>query len=351
MSDKTRFEQEIRVQQQMRNENIVQLLDLYQDSLNFYIIIEFCPNGELFGQIVSKTKLSEDEARIFFRQILCGLAYIHSMDVAHRDLKPENILIDENGRAKISDFGLSKYVGSNGMVSTACGSPVYVSPEVISGKPYDPKKSDMWSAGIIFYAMVTGQLPWTKRNKIQLYNQIKKAEFVIPKDLSEDCIDFIKSMVNLDTKKRLTAKQALEHRFMRKEPQSSLPKLVTNNNNTKPMPIVSLRKLDLFFEKELNKILYRDHPLSVSCYSCLDPIAKQKINFSKVIKWITPSHYHEQCPVKNCDIAPVSTAPFPQLIENFEYKEAITKWKNVVKMARNKNKPNYVKPKIEQNNV
>ena len=259
MIDKTRFEQEIRIQQQMRNENIVQLIDLYQDSLNYYIVMEFCPNGELFGQIVAKKRLKEDEARVFIKQILSGLSYIHAMNVAHRDLKPENILIDENGNAKISDFGLSKNVDKNGMVSTSCGSPGYVSPEVISGKPYDPKKSDMWSAGVILYAMVTGQLPWTKRNKIQLYEQIKKAQFPIPKELSEDCVDLIKSLMNLDINNRLTAKQALQHKFMTKKAVSALPKLVPEGTKLVregPRPVISLRKLDTFFEKEMHEIRY-----------------------------------------------------------------------------------------------
>ena len=344
MKDKTRFEQEIRVQQQMRNENVVQLIDLLQDTINYYIIIEYCSKGELFSYIVSKNKLTENEARVFFRQILNGLSYIHSMNVAHRDLKPENILLDIDGRAKISDFGLSKYIDKYGMVSTSCGSPVYVSPEVISGCLYDPKKSDMWSAGVIFYAMVTGQLPWTKRNKIQLYEQIKHAKFSIPEYLSNDCADFIKSMVNLNTEKRLTANQALQHKFMTKEVSSALPKLV----NESPKPVVSLRKLDIFFEKEMIEVRYQDKPLSFSTYSFLDKTICQKLNFTKVTKWITSSRYCEEHPTKNCDIAPVSTTPIPSLIDKIEYKEDVTKWKDVVKMARNKNKPNYVKPKIEQ---
>lgn len=348
MTDKTRFEQEIRIQQQMRNENIVQLIDLYQDTLNYYIIIEFCPNGELFGRIVSNKKLSEDEARIFFSQILNGLVYIHSVNVAHRDLKPENILIDENGRAKISDFGLSKFIGQDGVVKTSCGSPVYVSPEVISGKPYDPKKSDMWSAGVILYAMVTGQLPWTKRNKIQLYEQIKKAQFPIPKELSEDCVDLIKSLMNLDINNRLTAKQALQHKFMTKKAVSALPKLVPEGTKLVregPRPVISLRKLDTFFEKEMHEIRYKDRPMSTSSDNCMDPEKKEKFTFSKVVKRITLNHKYKEVETKKCNLVPLSTAPFPTLDEKIDFEENVTKWKKVVKMARIKNRPSSIKSK------
>ncbi|OHT13806.1 CAMK family protein kinase [Tritrichomonas foetus] len=170
-SQESHFEQEIRIMQQMRYPNIVQLVDIYKDNLNFYLIIEFCSNGELFTHIIDNRFLSESDAKGFFKQLINALIYIHAADCVHRDLKPENLLLDDFGQLKVSDFGFSRYT-NNSFVSTPCGSPCYASPECLTGSPYDGKKSDMWSCGIILFAMVTGQLPWTKKNYNELFKQI-----------------------------------------------------------------------------------------------------------------------------------------------------------------------------------
>lgn len=242
MTDKTRFEQEIRIMQEMRHPRIVHLYDLLADSNNYYILMEYCPNGELFSYIVERKKLPESEAKVFFKSILDGIAFIHSFDVAHRDLKPENVLLDAEGHAKISDFGLAKYVGPTGITSTSCGSPCYASPEVLSGQKYNAKISDMWSSGVILYAMVTGQLPWTRRNQMQLFHQIRKCHYHVPSYLSPECNNLIRGLICLDPEKRLTVEEALKHPWMLE---------VTDKvAEWKEVPMVSLRALDRFFDKE-----------------------------------------------------------------------------------------------------
>ena len=239
MRDKTRFEQEIRIQQTLRHPHIVQLYDLLQDLNNYYIVMEFCGNGELLSLIVAQKKLNEYQAKIYFEQILDALHFIHSRNIAHRDLKPENILIDEYGQIKISDFGFAKFIHSDGMASTSCGSPCYISPEVISGKQYNPIKSDMWSCGVIFYAMVTGKLPWTQTNKRQLFKQIRSANFSIPMDLSPECREFISSLIHLDVNERLSAEEARNHSYLEGTP------IVCMNRF---LPYVSIKKVDAFFK-------------------------------------------------------------------------------------------------------
>ena len=239
MTDKSRFEQEIRVMQQLHHPRIVQLYGILKDTINYYIITEFCPNGELFQQIVQQKKLPEDHARIFFKQILEGLAFIHSLNICHRDLKPENILLDAQGCAKLSDFGLSKF--ADGLTTTSCGSPCYAAPEIISGLAYDPKKSDMWSTGVILYAMVTGQLPWTKRNQHELFKQIRHCHYKIPPFLSNECQRVITSLLQKDPDKRPTAQQLLDYPWISSVP---LEKPIV------ALPYVSLRMLDQFFERE-----------------------------------------------------------------------------------------------------
>ena len=235
-----RFEVEIRINQQMHHPGVVGLVDILKDAQNYYVIMEFCPNGELFQYIVDHGRLSEEESKPKIRQILETLAYIQSMNVTHRDLKPENILLDQYGQLKISDFGLSRFLDSNGLANTPCGSPCYASPECISGKPYDGKTTDVWSCGVILYAMVTGQLPWTKRNQTQLFEQIRHGEYTIPSYISYQCADFIRGLMTVDCKKRLTIEQAFKHPFLAATPPF-------NYQLSGITCFVSIKRVDEFF--------------------------------------------------------------------------------------------------------
>ena len=237
-----RFEYEIRIQQMLRHPGIVKICDLLSDSCNYYIILEFCTSGELLQYLVDKSQLSENEARPIIYQILDALNYIHKIGICHRDIKLENILLDKTGRVKLSDFGLSKLVGrSNGIVTTPCGSPCYASPECISGNPYNGKISDMWSVGVILFACVAGQLPWTKRNQSELFHQIKTASYIIPSYLSNDCKDLIKRLMALDVNERITAGEALQHPWFKSMPEIVFPDTVDRTMD------ISLKHIDKFF--------------------------------------------------------------------------------------------------------
>lgn len=244
MVDKSRFEQEIRIHQRIHHPNIVQLIDVFKDSLNYYIILELCTQGELFSSILCHRKLREDEASQYFNQVLLAVAYIHNLGIAHRDLKPENILISDNRLIKLCDFGLSKLFERNERTtSTSCGSPCYASPEVISGGSYDAFLSDIWSLGVILYSMVTGQLPWTKRNRLQLFHQIQKGKYVIPAYVSPLCSSLITSLIKVNPSKRITLQAALKHPFITMNIQNE-------SIDWKDCRYLSLRKMDQFFERE-----------------------------------------------------------------------------------------------------
>lgn len=239
----TRLDQEIRIHQMMHHQNVVQLIDVQKDMNYYYIFLEYCSQGELFQKVIKNHQLLEQEAAFYFKQILNGLDYIHSLNVAHRDLKPENILVDDNKQIKIADFGLSKLLDSksNGFTNTPCGSPCYASPECISGLPYDGKKSDIWSCGVILYAMTTGFLPWTKKNQSKLFEQIEKGDFTVPSFLSESCSDLIKRMMTVDCNKRISIKDALNHPFL---------KDVEVPNTKIDHAFVSLEKIDEFLNDD-----------------------------------------------------------------------------------------------------
>lgn len=241
-----RFENEIRIVQQLKHPKVVQLVDLFKDELNYYIIMEYCGGGELCQFIIHQGRLSEPQARMFTKQILEALEYVHSFGICHRDLKPENILLDVYGQIKISDFGFSRFVGQNGLVETPCGSPCYASPECISGKAYDGRKSDIWSVGVLVYAMLTGQLPWTKRNQAQLFEQIRKGDYVVPPSLSENCRSFIRGLMTVNCDDRMSIGMALRHPWIARQPHLAY---VPPNE---PFHCPSMRTLDAFFDREVS---------------------------------------------------------------------------------------------------
>jgi serine/threonine protein kinase len=240
-----RFELEIRIHQQLHHPGIIALCDLLTDDNFYYVILEFCPGGELFQYIVDRGNLPEDAARLLLGQLLLAVDHIHKVNVAHRDLKPENLLLDHLGHIKVSDFGLSRFLDQNGRAQTPCGSPCYASPECVSGRPYDGAKSDIWSLGVVFYAMVTGQLPWTKRNQKQLFEQIRLGDFQIPTYLSDPCRSMIRGLMCVRPSKRLSAQEALEHEFLRGVTEEVDPV-------RQPVGMVSLKRVDHFFGIDRN---------------------------------------------------------------------------------------------------
>ncbi|EAX93745.1 CAMK family protein kinase [Trichomonas vaginalis G3] len=276
-----RFEIEIKIFQQLTHPGIITLYDLLKDDLNYYIFMEFCPNGELFQHIVDEGKLSEDETKTIVYQVFSVLSYIHSKGIAHRDLKPENLLLDEQGHVKISDFGLSRFVGQTGIANTPCGSPCYASPECVSGCPYNAFTSDVWSTGVIIYAMLTGQLPWTKRNQTQLFQQIRRGEYTIPKHLTPDCQNFIQGLMTVDITKRLTIEEALNHPWMAAVTKSFREQgLFEATEHT--CPLVSTKKVEALFCEDAAEPLAIDQRTLFRNLSFSDKLFGKTVKMLKV---------------------------------------------------------------------
>ena len=139
--------------------------------------MEHCSGGDLFDHIVNKGHICEQEAARHFLQILDTIQYLHSQGICHRDLKPENMLLDSDGNVKLIDFGLSTEQKSGQRLTTMCGSPSYICPEMLSRQPYDGMKADIWAAGVILYAMLCGQLPFQQTNMNMLKLSIMRADF------------------------------------------------------------------------------------------------------------------------------------------------------------------------------
>ncbi|KAM8961601.1 maternal embryonic leucine zipper kinase [Pelodytes ibericus] len=214
--DLPRVKTEIDAMKNFSHQHVCRLYHVIETPKKIFMILEYCPGGELFDYIIAKDRLTEDEARVFFRQIVSAVAYIHSQGYAHRDLKPENLLIDENRNLKLIDFGLCAKPkgGLDYQLMTCCGSPAYAAPELIQGKAYIGSEADIWSMGVLMYALMCGYLPFDDDNVMVLYKKIMRGKYDIPKWLSPGSVLLLSQMLQVDPKKRITVKHLLTHPWL-----------------------------------------------------------------------------------------------------------------------------------------
>jgi len=214
--DDKRLHTEVSILKKVHHQNIVCLKDMYETSEKLYLVMELVTGGELFDKIVEKGSYSEKEASATIQKILSAVEYLHAIGIAHRDLKPENLLLksDDDTEVMLSDFGLSKIIGADTMMQTACGTPYYVAPEVLSAVGYGPEV-DLWSVGVISYLLLCGFPPFYGESLPEVFEQIMKAEYEFPEpywnDISKEAKDFINKLLLVDPTKRSNATQALRH--------------------------------------------------------------------------------------------------------------------------------------------
>ena len=211
IQDIQRLRKEIKILKKIRHKNIIQLYDIMESKTNLYFVMEYCKGGELFDYIVQKRRLTEKEACIFFHQIINGIEYLHNQGIIHRDLKPENLLLDDKNQIKISDFGLSTFYTKDNFLQTACGTPSYAPPEMLEGLQYDGEASDIWSCGIILYAMLCGALPFTESKEDIIVEKIKNHEYKIPDYLSKEAQDILNHILKINPQERFNIEAIKKH--------------------------------------------------------------------------------------------------------------------------------------------
>jgi len=220
---------EIMLLQEMKHHSIVQLIDVFEDADYVHLVTDLYEGGELFDKITEKTSIdngtpcfSEEEAAKTIHQILKAVSYMHQKGIVHRDIKPENILFEsknEDSPVKIIDFGLSrKHSGSpyEPPMSTIVGTPYYIAPEVLR-KQYD-KSCDLWSVGVIAYILLCGYPPFSGGDNSATHRSILRGQFRFPsqewKFTSQESRDFIRQLLQIDPRQRMTVEQALHHPWM-----------------------------------------------------------------------------------------------------------------------------------------
>lgn len=219
------IEREIIIMKLISHPNIMALYDVWENKNELYLVLEYVEGGELFDFLISNGRLSEQDAVKYFRMIINGVAYCHKFNICHRDLKPENILLDKNGKIKIADFGMAALETQQKLLETSCGSPHYASPEIVAGKNYHGSPSDVWSCGVILFALLTGHLPFDDPNIRQLLLKVQTGKFHMPSNLSNEAKDLIWSMLRVNPNERISIENICRHPLMLKYPDNTVDEI------------------------------------------------------------------------------------------------------------------------------
>ncbi|KAH3767048.1 myosin light chain kinase [Pelomyxa schiedti] len=213
---------EIEIMKRVNHPNVLHLIDIFETDTHLCMVMELITGGELFYKIVNRGSYGEKDAIGIVRQLVTGVEYLHREGVAHRDLKPENLLCNGDGESmviKIADFGLSKMF-SNDVLQTSCGTPDYAAPEVLQMEGTYGMEVDMWSVGVITYVLLCGYPPFYAEDHGELFRLILAARYDFPEDdwkhVSNEAKDFIRHLLVVDPKERLTAAQCLQHPWLNK---------------------------------------------------------------------------------------------------------------------------------------
>ncbi|KAH3759626.1 myosin light chain kinase [Pelomyxa schiedti] len=221
-----KLEKELELLGTMQHPNIIKLIRSYESPTKVFIVLELARGGELFERIVERKYYSECDAAEVVRKVTQAILFLHQRNVIHRDLKPENILLRSERSDTdvcIADFGLARLIPETLMVTTACGSPAYVAPEVLDGTGYGPLV-DMWSIGVISYILLCGYPPFYADSLPELLERIQNCDYQMEDEdwchVSSEARDFVRQLlVRCDS--RMSASQALAHPWLNKTAYST----------------------------------------------------------------------------------------------------------------------------------
>ncbi|XP_059612085.1 serine-rich adhesin for platelets isoform X2 [Phlebotomus argentipes] len=241
-ADLIRIRREVQIMSSVQHPNIIHIYEVFENREKMVLVMEFAAGGELYDYLSERKVLSEEEARRVFRQIATAVYYCHKHKICHRDLKLENILLDENGNAKIADFGLSNVFDEQRLLATFCGSPLYASPEIVKGTPYQGPEVDCWSLGVLLYTLVYGAMPFDGSNFKRLVKQISQGDYYEPKKPSP-ASPLIREMLTVCPQRRATIEQICNHWWVNEGYQESCLDLAEELANQTPVRLDVLLSL------------------------------------------------------------------------------------------------------------
>lgn len=247
------FERELRIFEFVSHPNIVKFEEVIYGKDLIFMIMELCRGGDLFEFINIHGRVEERLAKKMFRELLSSVKYLHGRDIAHRDLKPENILLTEDCSVRVSDFGFCEEIKGKELLTLNCGSEYYMAPEVSKGIPYDGKKSDIWSLGVILYSMTTGCLPWDLSSETKISEQAARGDFDIPESLDAGLRNLITQMMDPNPKYRPSCDDILKHPWLKVSYEDLQPARRYSMQMKKPTRLMSGKTINL--NGKINDIL------------------------------------------------------------------------------------------------
>ena len=204
--------QEVFTMRRVHHPNVTRLYEVFESSRHFNMVLEYSGGGDLLQFVKTRSKLTESESAQILNQLLSGLQACHDKNIIHRDVKLDNVLIDASyASVKLCDFGVSRMVTPGQRIAEQCGTPAYIAPEIIADRGYEGFPVDVWSLGVLLYAMLTGTVPFRAKTMSELHKLILKGRFDIPDCVSDSAAELLRGMMTLVPSHRLSLAEVAAH--------------------------------------------------------------------------------------------------------------------------------------------
>lgn len=226
----TRVKEEVAIHSRLKHPSILELYSFFEDEHYVYLVLELCEKGEMLHHLKTRTPLNEDEARHFLKQIVDGMIYLHSHNILHRDLTLSNLLLTRDMNIKISDFGLATQINDDKKHMTMCGTPNFISPEIVERKGHG-LEADVWSLGCMMFTFLTGKPPFDTEGIRNTLNKVMQGEFAMPQHITVEAQDLIRCLLQKNPHDRIPLTKVLEHPFMTKGHLSSQPHCTSTSSS------------------------------------------------------------------------------------------------------------------------
>ena len=260
IEEKPYFRREVEIMYRIHHPNVVKLFGHFEDNTFCYYVMEYIPKGNLYSLVPKNgIKVINDQmVASLTKDVISALYYLHHMNppIIHRDIKPENILIDDQMRAKLSDFGWSNYLKGDYKRTTLCGTPIYLAPEVVNNYGHD-EKIDIWCVGVLMFELLTGMPPWKGEDVTTVKRNIIQLKINWPKNMDKDAKDLIGKILRYMPEERPSLRSILMHRFFTKYFPNAVNCLQAPTSERPRLYLIS-KDHPLTYNEGLNNNLYNE---------------------------------------------------------------------------------------------
>ena len=282
-----RVHSEIKIMEQVSHPRIARMYEAVETPKRMHLIMECLDGGNLCSYVKAKRRLTEDDSRKIFFQILQSIEHLHMLGVTHRDIKLENVLFANSNDIKLIDFGFSTVCQPGKRLKVFCGTPSYMAPEIVRRTEYEGKPVDMWSLGILLYALLCGCFPFRAKSYPDLYRRIARGTFAIPEELSASVKDLLNQFLTVDVSQRITASAAMRHSWLQVQLATSpdinklrleTPILISDkpSDDIDEQTLTELDKFGLGKDEVIRLVLTKTHSSIATFYYLLLDVNLQK---------------------------------------------------------------------------